>query len=82
MGCTLKDEDRHTEKQFLNKEQFVEWAHLGFIRAIAATSKITEEFASKSWRETCLELIENADQNELDLPKQVNVKFNYLCQFY
>lgn len=71
VGCTLKDEDRHTEKQFLNKEQHEEWAHLGFVRAIALTSKICDEFASKPWRETCLELIEKADQNELELSKQV-----------
>ncbi|ODN06550.1 E3 ubiquitin-protein ligase HERC2 [Orchesella cincta] len=72
-GCTLREEDRQTEKQFLACQQYDEWAHLGFCRAITISSKICDALSSTPWINMCLEMVENVDANFIDLPKQVLV---------
>ena len=71
-GCTLKEEAKHTEKQFLSCEQHDEWASLGFVRAISLSQKICETLSSKAWVNMCLELVESAPETGLDLTKQVH----------
>ncbi|CAG7818352.1 unnamed protein product [Allacma fusca] len=71
VGCTLKEEAKHTEKQFLACEQHEEWANLGFVRAIALTQRICETLSSKAWINMCLELVEGAEESGIDLPKQI-----------
>lgn len=73
VGCTLREEDKHTEKDFLQCQQYEEWGNLGFTRAITCSGRICDQMASPHWVQMCLEMVERANENQTELGKQVLV---------